>query len=174
MKKDTLINLRINQQLKEDFQAIVEREGFTMSEILEASMIDIVNRNIIPINIRSKIGRRSPAISIPFIKKCLDETLEKMKNNNIVSISLFGSYAKGNANANSDIDLFVDVDNGFSLFDIADLQIELESALGKKVDLVTKKDDEYFINHIQKEKIQLYERVAFQEKYSNHTVIKKA
>ena len=163
MKKDTLINLRINQQLKEDFQAIVEREGFTMSEILEASMIDIVNRNIIPINIRSKIGRRSPVISIPFIKKCLDETLEKMKNNNIVSISLFGSYAKGNANANSDIDLFVDVDNGFSLFDLADLQIELESALGKKVDLVTKKDDEYFINHIQKEKIQLYERVAFQE-----------
>ena len=134
-----------------------------MSEILEASMIDIVNRNIIPINIRSKIGRRSPVISIPFIKKCLDETLEKMKNNNIVSISLFGSYAKGNANANSDIDLFVDVDNGFSLFDLADLQIELESALGKKVDLVTKKDDEYFINHIQKEKIQLYERVAFQE-----------
>ena len=121
MKKNTLINLRINQQLKEDFQTIVEREGFTMSEILEASMIDIVNRNIIPINIRSKIGRRSPVISIPFIKKCLDETLEKMKNNSIVSISLFGSYAKGNANANSDIDLFVDVDNGFSLFDLADL-----------------------------------------------------
>ena len=158
MKKDTLINLRINQQLKEDFQAIVEREGFTMSEILEASMVDIVNRNIIPINIRSKVSRKPPAITIPFIKKCLDETIEKMKNDNIASVSLFGSYAKGSANANSDVDLFVDVDNGFSLFDLADLQIELENALGKKVDLVTKKDDEYFTDHIQKEKIQLYER----------------
>lgn len=158
MKKDTLINLRINQQLKENFQAIVEREGFTMSEVLEASMEDIVKRNIIPLNIRSRIRRYSPIITIPFIKKCLDDILTKMNNDKIVSVSLFGSYAKGNANANSDIDLFVDVEDGFTLFDLADLQIELENTLSKKVDLVTKKDDEYFINHIQKEKIQLYER----------------
>ena len=160
MKKDTLINLRINQGLKEDFQSIVEREGFTMSEILEASMEDIVKRNIIPLNIRSKVKRRTPTITIPYIKKCLDEIIEKMNDKRIKSISLIGSYAKGNATSNSDVDLFVDVDNGYSLFDLADLQTELETALGKKVDLVTKSDDEYFMNNIQREKIQLYERRA--------------
>ena len=154
MKKDTLINLRINKVLKEDFQSIVEREGFTMSEILEASMEDIVKRNIIPLNIRSKVKRRTPTITIPYIKKCLDEIVEKMNDKRIKSISLIGSYAKGSATSSSDVDLFVDVDNGYSLFDLADLQIELEKALGKKVDLVTKSDDEYYMNNIQREKIQ--------------------
>ena len=160
MKKDTLINLRINQGLKEDFQSIVEREGFTMSEILEASMEDIVKRNIIPLNIRSRIKRRTPTITIPYIKKCLDEIVEKMNDKRIKSISLIGSYAKGSATSTSDVDLFVDVDNGYSLFDLADLQIELEKVLGKKVDLITKSDDENFMNNIQREKIQLYERRA--------------
>ena len=158
MKKDTLINLRINQGLKEDFQSIVEREGFTMSEILEASMEDIVKRNIIPLNIRSKVKRRTPTITIPYIKKCLDEIIEKMNDKRIKSISLIGSYAKGNATSSSDVDLFVDVDNGYSLFDLADFQMELETALGKKVDLITKSDDEYFMNNIKKEKIVLYQR----------------
>ena len=160
MKKDTLINLRINQNLKEDFQAVVEREGFTMSEVLEATMKDIVKRDLIPLNIRSKVEKNQPRLSIPFIKKCLDEILERSKSDKIKSVSLFGSYAKGVAKSSSDIDLFVDVDDGFSLFELADLQIKLEQILGKKVDLVTKTDDEYFMKHIQKEKIQLYERRA--------------
>lgn len=160
MKKNTLINLRINQGLKEDFQSIVEREGFTMSEILEACMEDIVKRNTIPLNIRNKVKRRAPTITIPYIKKCLDDIVEKMNDKRIKSISLIGSYAKGTATSCSDVDLFVDVDNGYSLFDLADLQIELEKTLGKKVDLVTKSDDEYFMNNIQREKIQLYERRA--------------
>lgn len=159
MNKDTLINLRINRSLKEEFQSIVEREGFTMSEILEACMRDIVRRNIIPISIRSQVDKKiRPSITIPFIKKTLDEVIEKIDNSRINSVSLFGSYSKGTANAYSDIDLFVDVDEGFSLFDLADLQIELEKELGKKVDLVTKKDDDYFINVIQKEEIKLYEK----------------
>ena len=47
MNKDTLINLRVNKSIKEEFQSVVEREGFTMSEVLEASMRDIIKRNIL-------------------------------------------------------------------------------------------------------------------------------
>ena len=160
MKKDALINLRINNELKEDFQSIIEREGFTMSQVIEAFMKDIVIRNIIPINIRSRIEtKRNIIVTIPFIKECLEGAISKNQNNKIKSVSLFGSYSKGTSTPSSDIDLYLDVDEGFSLFDLADLQIELEKTLGKKVDLVTKADDEYFINHIQKEKIQLYERI---------------
>ena len=159
MKKDTLINLRINNELKEDFQAIVEREGFTMSQVLEASMKDIVRRNIIPLNIRSRIEmKRPPMIDIPFIKKCLEEEIEKLNERKISSVSLFGSYSKGTATSSSDVDLFIEVDEGYSLFDLAELQTNLEQSLGKKVDLVTKSDDPYFMSHIQREKIKLYER----------------
>ena len=38
MKKDTLLNLRINNELKADFQLIIERDGFTMSQAIEACM----------------------------------------------------------------------------------------------------------------------------------------
>lgn len=162
MNKDTLINLRINQELKEDFQTVVEREGFSMSQVLEACMKDIVKRNIVPINIKSKIEKKKrQIITIPFIKQCLELTIMKLESGKkIKSVSLFGSYSKGTATASSDIDLFLDVDNDFTLFDFADLQNELEKSLDKKIDLVTKTDDEYFITHIQKEKIQIYERRA--------------
>lgn len=161
MKKDTLINLRVNQELKEDFQLIVERDGFTMSQVLEASMKDIVRRDIIPMNIRSQIEKkREPMISIPFIKECIEGAIAKSKAKKIKTISLFGSYSKGTATRSSDVDLFLDVDDDLTLFDLADLQKELEKSLGKKVDLVTRSDDEYFMKHIQREKIQLYERGA--------------
>ena len=161
MKKDTLINLRVNQELKEDFQLIVERDGFTMSQVLEASMKDIVRRGIIPMNIRSQIEKkREPMISIPFIKGCIEEAIARSKAKKIKTISLFGSYSKGTATRSSDVDLFLDVDDDLTLFDLADLQKELEKSLGKKVDLVTRSDDEYFMKHIQREKIQLYERGA--------------
>lgn len=159
MNKDVLFNLRISKSLKESFQEITEREGFSMSEVLEACMLDIVKRNIIPINIRSKIARKpEPLLSVPMIKKCLDEILDKMNDPHIQSVYLFGSYSKGTANPSSDIDLFLDVEEGFDLFDLAGLQIELEKALGKKVDLVTKSDDETFMSHIRRDRIQLYER----------------
>ena len=44
------------------------------------------------------------------------------------------------------------------MFELADLQIGLEKVLGKKVDLVTRKDDDYFINEIKRDEIKLYER----------------
>ena len=161
MNKNTLINLRVNDSLKQEFQAVVEREGFTMSEVLEASMRDVVKRNMVPINIRSKVSRkRLPPITIPFIKKCLDEALTQIRSEKIRSVSLFGSYSTGKATPSSDVDLFVDVDEGFTLFDLADLQIKLENSLGKKVDLVTDGSNASFFSVVQREKIQLYERAS--------------
>ena len=159
MNKDTLINLRITKELKDDFQTVVENEGYTMSEVIEASMIDIVCRNNIPINIRSKIQRkRRMIINIPFIKQCIDNYIYQNKENKIRRISLFGSYAKGLAKTNSDIDLFVEFDNGATLFDVCDLQTQLERETGKKIDIATNKENVTFYNLIQREMITLYER----------------
>ena len=161
MKKDVLINLRINKELKEEFQQVTERYGYTMSQVLTAFMKDVVKRDIVPMNIRNKIEtKREGVLSIPFIKKCLEETIEKLDQQNIVSVSLFGSYSKGEATSKSDIDFFIEAEGDYSLFDLADLQIGLEVKTSKKVDLVTKKDNEYFIKHISKEKIVLYERIS--------------
>ena len=65
-------------------------------------------------------------IDIPYIKKCIEEAVDKIDGNKINSVSLFGSYSKGTAKASSDVDLFVDVNDDFSLFDFAGLQMELK------------------------------------------------
>lgn len=49
--------------------------------------------------------------------------------------SIFGSYVSGEQRKNSDIDILVELPRGKSLFDFIDLQLKLEDALGKKVDL---------------------------------------
>jgi predicted nucleotidyltransferase len=51
--------------------------------------------------------------------------------------SLFGSSARGEEGEGSDIDIVVEFDVGKSLLDLAGLKIELEEALGRKVDVLT-------------------------------------
>ncbi len=50
---------------------------------------------------------------------------------------LFGSVARGQDDERSDIDILVEVGEGVSFYDLADLETELQSVLGFKVDVTT-------------------------------------
>lgn len=50
---------------------------------------------------------------------------------------LFGSAARGDDRADSDVDLLVDVQPDLDLLDLIDAADELENLLGRPVDLVT-------------------------------------
>ena len=52
---------------------------------------------------------------------------------------IFGSYARGDFHADSDLDLLVDFDEGADLFDLVGLQQFLEEKLGCKVNLVSQR-----------------------------------
>ena len=52
-------------------------------------------------------------------------------------IAVFGSYARGEENKNSDIDLMVELKVRMDLFDFAELQQDLSEKLGKRIDLLT-------------------------------------
>ena len=52
---------------------------------------------------------------------------------------IFGSYARGDFHADSDLDLLVDFDEGPNLFDLVGLQQFLEEKLECKVDLVSRR-----------------------------------
>jgi uncharacterized protein len=69
----------------------------------------------------------------------------------LLSIGVFGSYAKGAQSPESDIDLLVEIVE--PRFDVlAGLQIYLESKLGKPVDLIRKRKNlrERFLRRIEK------------------------
>ena len=52
-------------------------------------------------------------------------------------VRVFGSTARGNADAQSDVDFLVELETGRSLLDLGGLQFELEALLGCPVDVVT-------------------------------------
>ncbi len=60
------------------------------------------------------------------------------KKNSLNSIVLFGSYARNEANSESDIDLIIDGGNYTGLFGFMEIKEQFEKALGKKVDLISK------------------------------------
>ncbi|NLV23123.1 MAG: nucleotidyltransferase family protein [Syntrophomonadaceae bacterium] len=53
------------------------------------------------------------------------------------NIRVFGSVARGEDTADSDIDFLMDFNPGRSLVDLVALKLELEDLLGRKVDIVT-------------------------------------
>lgn len=73
-------------------------------------------------------------------------------------IYLFGSYARGDANENSDIDLRIDKGNIKGGISLAGLLLDLEDDLGTHVDLVTTGSlDADFLEQIKGEEQLLYE-----------------
>jgi predicted nucleotidyltransferase len=52
-------------------------------------------------------------------------------------VMLFGSYARGEATENSDIDFHIDAGEIKDLFALSGFRLDLEDCLNKKVDVVT-------------------------------------
>lgn len=71
------------------------------------------------------------------IKKISKQILPVLKKAGVLRSSVFGSYARGQAKKNSDVDILVDMDKQADLLDFVRLKALLEKKLKRKVDLVT-------------------------------------
>ena len=103
--------------------------------------------------------------SIDEIRRIVTPIAEKHK---IPAVYLFGSYARGTATADSDIDLLVDTTGTAlkSLLSLGALYNDFEAALGKQIDLITVSSlqqkaqmpsQEQFRNAVWNEKVSLYD-----------------
>jgi len=70
------------------------------------------------------------------MKKYLLKIIPILRKYGVKKASLFGSIARGDIHKNSDVDILVDIPKEKSLFEVMDIQFELEKALKRKVDLV--------------------------------------
>ncbi len=55
------------------------------------------------------------------------------------NVRVFGSVARGEARPDSDVDLLVELESGRSLLDLGGLLMDLQTLLGREVDVVTDK-----------------------------------
>ena len=76
-------------------------------------------------------------------------------------LSLFGSYARGEADELSDVDLIVDKYDEKKLigFEWGGLYADIQEALGVEIDLLSRRSTrQKFLNKIAKDEVLLYER----------------
>jgi len=74
-------------------------------------------------------------------------------------IGIFGSYARGENQANSDLDVLISFKNQMSLFWLVQIEQEISDKLGISVDLVTEKSlkNVRLRNYVYKEVIIIFE-----------------
>ncbi|MEN5072821.1 nucleotidyltransferase family protein [Isoptericola cucumis] len=80
----------------------------------------------------------------PACQSVLDDVLRRRRDDIVAAASrhgvrhvrVFGSVAAGTADAGSDVDLLVDLDDGVGHFALGALEVELEQMLGRPVDIV--------------------------------------
>ena len=92
------------------------------------------------------------------IKEIKNRIKPIMLRNNVKDVYLFGSYARGEANSDSDVDIYCDSGDIDTLFKEVDFCEELKQALNKEVDVVTidSKMDDYFKKQLDEDKIKLW------------------
>ena len=84
------------------------------------------------------------------------KVIENLQKYGIKKISVFGSYARGEATSESDLDLIVIFPEGTSLLDHIGIENEISEKLNMKVDILTEKSiSPYLIDKIKKEAIVL-------------------
>ena len=98
-----------------------------------------------------------------FMTYSIDEIKSKSepiaKEYNLLNLRLFGSYAKGTATDNSDIDLIMDTGGIMGYIKYSSLLNKLEDVFKCSVDLITNDfSNKDFLKKIKKDEVLLYER----------------
>ena len=148
MNKETYIN-QYNKNNYKMYQFRVRKSDVDLNNKLDS----VHNRNSYITNLI--INDLKP--NVLSIKQIKDRIKPIIKKHQIKDVYLFGSYSRGEANENSDVDIYCDKGDLRTLYDEVDLIDEFENALGKKVDLVTigSRMQDFFKQQIEEDMIKI-------------------
>jgi uncharacterized protein len=76
------------------------------------------------------------AAKLSIIEEAKKKILPILKNYRVTKAGIFGSFSRGDMKKDSDIDLLVEIKERISFLDFVGLKLDLEDAVGRKVDLV--------------------------------------
>lgn len=113
--------------------------------------------------IRDDLRYEAPVLSLESIKILV---LPAAKRFHFEKLFVFGSYARGTANPESDIDIVFEGGTIKDLFQYSEAMDALEKATGKQIDLVsrtslsyiTSTSDRLFYDNVKKEEVLIYDR----------------
>ena len=152
-----------NKYDKVHTKSIMLKLNRTSDADILAKLDDVDNRQgYVKRLIRQDIRGNSPVLSIEALRYLVYPVAIK---NRLRSVYLFGSYARGEAAEDSDVDLMIDSDEITTMNQFLSIEEELKRAFGKGVDLVmaeaAKKNNtragKRFLSHFERDKVLLYE-----------------
>jgi predicted nucleotidyltransferase len=74
---------------------------------------------------------------IPHIEELKTRITHTLRHHDVARAAIFGSFARGDAEESSDLDLLIEFRGEKSLLDLVGLKLELEDSLGRSVDVLT-------------------------------------
>lgn len=77
--------------------------------------------------------------NIELTKNIEEKVISFLKDCGAKKISIFGSYIRGEATPESDLDIIVEFEESISLIDLVGFEMDLSEQLGIKVELLTEK-----------------------------------
>ena len=132
------------------YQFRVRKDNKKMIKFLDGK----TDRNSYITSLINKDINTNKTLSIKQIKDIIQPIMNRY---GIKDIYLFGSYARGEANNKSDVDIYCEKGNIKSLIDQGMMEDELEEALNKKVDVIfdTSVKDEFLESQIMEDLIKI-------------------
>jgi predicted nucleotidyltransferase len=171
--KDSNLLIRVDKSVKEKAMTVVKGYGFSLSSILNAFLVEIGETGNIPLHLGVKARKNEgvfsayPGYPLPSAKEKVLSTstikklvlrIVKKRPTKFSKIFLVGSYAKGTADGNSDIDLLVYPGSDASLGDLGYLQYTLKTISKKEVDIIDAHGaNPKFLHSVSKGKSLIYE-----------------
>jgi addiction module RelB/DinJ family antitoxin len=158
--KDDAILFRIDAPTKKKAQEVARLYGLSLSSVLSSYLHQIAYTGKIPLNLAVHAKREEGedgVLSLSLIKKVVQDTALTFPEGSFKGLYLFGSYARGEAKEESDVDLLVVPGESLDYFVLGRLNETLRERLGKSVDttLLTSLDPK-MVARIDQEKILLY------------------
>ena len=156
----SVLSVRVDSSIKDSFAELCEELGMTSSVAVNMFMRQMLRERSLPFVPSLGKSYASESASAGILDPAQIESAVR-EAAAIKSVILFGSYARGEAHADSDIDLRLEVDReqGFGLFALSAFGEAVRKETGRQVDLVSSDYlDDDFAAVIEREGVVLYDR----------------
>lgn len=163
----SVLSVRMDPSTKEAFSAFCEEAGMSVSTAVNLFARQVVRDQRMPFVVSlvqddsSRFCEASQEKVLRIDEIALVVSRAARCHKAIRSVGLFGSYARGEATAESDIDLRVICDkDGLTMLELGAFIEEVRSATGKEVDAVTAADlgEGSFADAVAREERLIYDR----------------
>lgn len=136
------------------------RKGIEAEQPAQAESLDEIKRELAQIKQMLADARPAPTTSQASVREAVSQAASRFPA--IKRAYLFGSFARGDFGAGSDVDVRIELDPSqpFNLHDLAHLQKSIEKATGRDVDIVSARvvKNPNLAAAIEREKVLAYER----------------